>query len=65
VIKVAGWVGAAAMCAAPFFIDTMQGKLLAIVGLSLLTVQAYHIRAVNLIVLNVIGIIGYSYAIYF
>lgn len=53
------------MCAAPFFIDTMQGKLLAIVGLALLTVQAYNMRAINLIVLNVIGIMGYSYALYF
>lgn len=53
------------MGAAPFFIDTMQGKLLAIVGLTLLTIQAYNIRAVNLIALNVIGIMGYSYALYF
>lgn len=63
--KVCGWMGAAAMGAAPFFIDTMQGKLLAIVGLSLLTVQAYNMRAVNLIALNLIGIIGYCYALYF
>jgi hypothetical protein len=53
------------MGAAPFFIDSAGGKLLAIVGLALLTVQAYHMRAVNLIALNVIGIMGYSYALYF
>lgn len=64
-MRIVGWVGAAAMGAAPFFIDTMQGKLLAIVGLSLLTIQAYNMRAVNLIALNLIGIIGYTHAIYF
>ena len=63
--KVAGWVGAAALGAAPFFIDTSPGKCLAIFGLGLLTFQAYNIRAFNLIALNVIGIMGYSYALYF
>jgi hypothetical protein len=64
-MRIVGWMGAAAMGAAPFFIDTVQGKLLAIVGLALLTVQAYNMRAVNLIALNVIGIIGYAHALYF
>lgn len=64
-MRIVGWMGAAAMGAAPFFIDTPQGKLLAIVGLALLTVQAYNMRAVNLIALNVLGIIGYAHALYF
>lgn len=64
-IRFAGWVGAAAMVAAPPMIDTAQGKALAIVGLLLLTLQAAKLRAYNLILLNIGGIIGYSYALYF
>lgn len=52
------------MGAAPFFIDSTGGKLCAILGLALLTIQAYNLRAINLIALNICGIIGYSYAIY-
>jgi hypothetical protein len=65
VIRVAGWVGAAAMVAAPPMIDTAQGKALAIVGLLLLTLQAAKLRAYNLILLNIGGILGYCYALYF
>jgi len=38
--------------------------LIAIAGLWFLTVQAYHAKMVNLIILNLIGIIGYTYALY-
>jgi len=65
VIRLSGWVGAAAMVAAPPLIDTAQGKALAIVGLLLLTIQAAKLRAYNLVLLNIGGILGYSYAIYF
>ena len=60
-----GWCGAGAMSLAPFAIDTDAGKLAAIAGLLLLTVQALDIRAYNLVFLNLAGIIGYSYALYF
>jgi len=60
-----GWCGAGAMALAPFAIDTDAGKLAAIGGLVLLTVQALDIRAYNLVFLNLAGIIGYSYALYF
>jgi len=60
-----GWCGAGAMALAPFAIDTDEGKLAAIAGLVLLTVQALDIRAYNLVFLNIAGIIGYSYALYF
>ena len=60
-----GWCGAGAMALAPFAIDTDAGKLAAIAGLLLLTVQALDIRAYNLVFLNLAGIIGYSYALYF
>lgn len=60
-----GWCGAGAMSLAPFAIDTDAGKLAAIAGLVLLTVQALDIRAWNLVCLNLAGIIGYSYALLF
>ena len=60
-----GWCGAGAMALAPFAIDTDEGKLAAIAGLVLLTVQALDIRAWNLVCLNLAGIIGYSYALLF
>ena len=59
-----GWCGAGAMALAPFAIDTDEGKLAAIAGLVLLTVQALDIRAWNLVLLNLAGIIGYAYALY-
>ena len=60
-----GWCGAGAMALAPFAIDTDVGKLAAIAGLVLLTVQALDIRAYNLVFLNLAGIVGYTYALYF
>lgn len=59
------WLGAALMVVAPFIIDTDAGKLLAIAGLALLTVQAVATKSYNLIMLNVLGIGGYFYALYF
>ena len=59
------WVGAVCMMAAPFIIDTDAGKLLAIAGLSLLTLQAIATRCYNLVLLNIVGIGGYIYALYF
>ena len=60
-----GWCGAGAMALAPFVIDTDAGKLAAIGGLTLLTLQALDIRAWNLVFLNLAGIIGYTYALLF
>ena len=60
-----GWCGAGAMSLAPFAIDTDAGKMAAIAGLLLLTIQALDIRAYNLVFLNLAGIIGYSYALFF
>ena len=61
----ADWLGAGALCVAPFIIDSTGGKILAIVGLALLTLQAIRKSCYNLVLLNVIGIGGYFYAIYF
>ena len=63
-IALCAWLGAACMVVAPFIIDTAAGKWLAIAGLAMLTVQAVATRSHNLIVLNVLGIGGYLYALY-
>ena len=57
------WLGAAALAAAPFLINLIIGKLLAIIGLILLTVQAVKLQAYNLVMLNLIGVIGYLYSL--
>ena len=64
-LSLIAWVGTVCMAFAPFIIDYSEGKLIAISGLWFLTVQAYHAKMVNLIILNLIGIIGYTYALYF
>jgi len=58
------WIGSAALAASPFIIDTLEGKALAIFGLSLLIIQAAKLRAYNLIFINSVGIIGYASAIW-
>lgn len=58
------WIGTVALATAPFFIDTLEGKALAIVGLLILSLQAYRLKAYNLILLNLVGVIGYSFAIW-
>ena len=64
-IALIGWIGALAMAGAPFIIDTDAGKILAIVGLALLSVQAVDSKLYNLLLLNLAGIGGYTYALYF
>ena len=59
------WIGTALMGAAPFLIDTPEGKIMAILGLTLLCLQAYDKKCYNLIILNLIGIIGYASNFYF
>ena len=64
-IALCAYLGAACMMLAPWTIDTPQGKLMAIAGLTLLTVQAIDLKAWNLLLLNLTGIAGYFYAYYF
>ena len=64
VANVTGWMGAALLCVAPFIIDTDLGKWLAISGLALLCLQAIDKAWYNLVMLNIIGIGGYIYALY-
>jgi hypothetical protein len=49
---------------APFFIDTTQGKALAISGLVCLIYQAYRLGALNLVLVNTVSIVGYLYALF-
>jgi len=60
VIEVIGWMGAAVMVAASFNMARPLGLKMAIVGLSLLTIQAYSSDTYNLIVLNLSSIIGFT-----
>ena len=60
-ILVLGWMGAALLCAAPFIIDRPLGKYLAIAGLFILTIQSFDAELYNLVLLNIIGIVGYSW----
>lgn len=62
-IRVAAILGTGAMCVAPFFIDTVPGKICAIVGLALLTIQALDLKAYNLVLLNLVGTAGYLYSL--
>ena len=62
-IALAGWIGSGLLCLAPFLINFWYGKMLAILGLALLTVQAVHNKMLNLILLNVVGIIGYFWSL--
>ena len=43
----------------------VEGKLMAILGLALLMLQAIDSKLWNLVMLNSFGIIGYFYALYF
>tara|TARA_B100000470_G_scaffold31308_1_gene21002 strand:- start:958 stop:1158 length:201 start_codon:yes stop_codon:yes gene_type:complete len=58
-LVILNWIGAIALCVAPFYITTSEGQALAILGLALLTRQAISNRLWNLVTLNIIGIIGY------
>ena len=62
-IATIGWIGAVTMVAASFLITITLGKVLAITGLLLLTIEARHNRQNNLIALNLSSILGFSYSL--
>jgi len=64
IISLIGWVGAAIMVVASFNMASTSGLIMAIVGLALLTIQAAHNRTINLVILNISSIIGFTYALY-
>ena len=63
-IALASWIGTALLCVAPFIIDTDAGKVSMILGLALLSLQAFEKKCYNLILLNTIGAIGYAINLY-
>jgi hypothetical protein len=63
-IDAVGWIGAGTMVVASFNMASSAGLITAIVGLALLTIQAAHNRTMNLVLLNISSIIGFTYALY-
>ena len=63
-IAFVGWLGALCMVAASFAMPNLLGFYLAVLGLSLLTGQAYEQKNWNLIFLNIASIIGFSTTIW-
>ena len=61
--RISGWIGAVGITAAPFFIATTGGQLLAAVSLLLLTIQMVKVRCWNMVLANTIGIVGYIWSI--
>lgn len=61
-IRLASWLGAAAIVAAPFLINLPIGKALACLGLALLSLQAARLKAWNMVLANTIGIVGYLFS---
>ena len=58
-IALIGWLGAILLCLSPLF-NLVVWCSLAILGLSLLTIQAYINRVYNLLFLNIFSIITFS-----
>ena len=63
-ITAIGYIGAACLTIAPFYINYKWGKIAAAIGLALLTVQAIDAALWNLVILNLAGIVGYTRSIY-
>ena len=63
-IAIVGGIGALCMVAASFAMPNLLGFYLAVLGLSLLTGQAYTQKNYNLIFLNIASIIGFSTTIW-
>ena len=58
------FIGTGCLMIGPYFINFLFGKILSILGLSLLTIQTQKTKSYNLSLLNVVGIIGYLYSIF-
>jgi uncharacterized membrane protein len=57
-------IGTGCMMVGPYFINFIVGKVLSVIGLSLLTIQTQKTKSYNLSLLNVVGIVGYLYSIF-
>ena len=58
-VALLGWIGSILLCLSPLF-DLVVWCSLAILGLSLLTIQAYKNKVYNLLFLNIFSIITFS-----
>ena len=58
-VALLGWIGSILLCLSPLF-NLVVWCSLAIIGLSLLTIQAYRNRTYNLLFLNIFSIITFS-----
>ena len=58
-IALLGWIGSILLCLSPLF-NLVVWCSLAIIGLSLLTIQAYKNKVYNLLFLNIFSIITFS-----
>ena len=58
------FIGTGCMMIGPYFINHTIGKVLSVIGLSLLTIQTQKTKSYNLSILNVVGIFGYLYSIF-
>ena len=58
------FIGTGCMMIGPYFINYTIGKVLSVIGLSLLTIQTQKTKSYNLSILNVVGIFGYLYSIF-
>ena len=58
------YIGTICMMAGPFVVNTVEGKIICITGLALLTVQTQKTKSYNLSLLNAVGICGYLYSIF-
>ena len=59
-IELIGWIGAVTMVGASFKMSEPLGLKMAIVGLALLSIQAYDTATYNLLALNICSIRGFS-----
>jgi len=59
IVALFGWIGSILLCLSPLF-DLVVWCSLAILGLSLLTFQAYKNKVYNLLFLNIFSIITFS-----
>ena len=50
-------IGTGCMMVGPYFINFIVGKVLSVIGLSLLTIQTQKTKSYNLSLLNVVGIV--------
>jgi len=57
------YIGTLFMMVSPFFIDTNEGKVGMLIGLTLITIQTQKTKQYNFSLLNFVGFCGYLYSL--